>query len=595
MKRFLLISILFLSLGLSAQICSNKLIFSATTDTTLYKSIGITNEVPTGNTSFGGNEPYLRCWAWTDNARGFPIYNSRNLFSFNFSSIPAGTVIASAKLYLYADASFNSARPGSPTFGTDNAGYIQKNTSGWNYFTGWNNPPSVDVASEKTLAQSTSTAQNYVVDITDFVQGWINNPSGNLGMTLRHQNETAYQSLVFGGALSVDSLKAKVEVILSNTNTYNSVSMYPDQSKGFKQLLITNENLTTGNISLFDFPSWAWTDNSHGYPSYNGRTLLQYNLANIPKNSTVISAKLYMYAKSDEASALVGSPTYGNNNAGYFQKITSSWNYPNTGWNNQPNVDASSQIIIPQSSNYTQDYVTDITSFVKGWVKNPTTNYGLLFRLQNETYYQSLMFESGLPVDSTRRLRLDICYSTALPLQLVSFKGVLADNASTLWWNTENDELDYFIVERSFDGKVFADIKKVSSLGSGSNKYSWNDIDLQEHTKIYYRLKFVDKDGQANYSNILELKKESIKSTITLYPNPAKKYFVLNFESNNENKVNIQITDITGRVVKTIVTTAGKGDNNITVYDIYKITKGTYLVNVLMGNELLGTQKLIVQ
>ena len=45
MKRFLLISILFLSLGLSAQICSNKLIFSATTDTTLYKSIGITNEV----------------------------------------------------------------------------------------------------------------------------------------------------------------------------------------------------------------------------------------------------------------------------------------------------------------------------------------------------------------------------------------------------------------------------------------------------------------------------------------------------------------------------------------------------------------------
>lgn len=58
------------------------------------------------------------------------------------------------------------------------------------------------------------------------------------------------------------------------------------------------------------------------------------------------------------------------------------------------------------------------------------------------------------------RVRL-CCY---LPVGFTNFYGDKINNVNTLYWQTSNEEnIDYFIVERSSDGVNFTDIAKVNA------------------------------------------------------------------------------------------------------------------------------------
>jgi len=155
----------------------------------------------------------LMAAAWTCNALGIPECDFRSLFKWDLSSIPANVTITSATLYLYANTSSSNGNPGNPDFGTANAAYLRRVTSPWAAATtGWNNQPSLSTSDQKTLPQSTSTTQNYTVDVTSFVAQWVSNPSTNYGMILQLQNETHYNSLIFGGPGAPDAIQPVLQI-----------------------------------------------------------------------------------------------------------------------------------------------------------------------------------------------------------------------------------------------------------------------------------------------------------------------------------------------------------------------------------------------
>jgi hypothetical protein len=82
--------------------------------------------------------------------------------------------------------------------------------------TGWLNQPSTTDTNQKTLPQSTNTAENYVVDVTDFVQEWVNHPETNYGMLLRLETEQYYNSMIFNSGQASDSLKPRLEICYNN-------------------------------------------------------------------------------------------------------------------------------------------------------------------------------------------------------------------------------------------------------------------------------------------------------------------------------------------------------------------------------------------
>jgi hypothetical protein len=365
-------------------------------------------------------QPEIVAAAWTCNSGGYPTCNLRGLFRYDVSSIPAGSVVTSAKLYLYAKTNNINGNYGNPTFGTANTSLLQKVTANWNMAgTGWANQPTATTTSQKTLAQSTSTAQNYVVDVTDFVQDWVNQPASNYGMLLRLQTETYYNSLIFNSGQALDSLKPRLEICYKTTppptTCTNSVVIKGNPYSGqFQQALMANWGPTTSDTSQPEIVAAAWTCSSGGYPTCNYRSMLRYDVRSIPANAVISSAKLYLYAKTNNINGNYGNPTFGTANTALLQKAVTPWNIGTVSWNNQPSVSTASQKVLAQSTSTRQDYVVDITDFVQQWVNQPDSNYGMLLRLQAEQYYNSMIFNSGQAADSLRP-RLEICYSLTTP------------------------------------------------------------------------------------------------------------------------------------------------------------------------------------
>jgi hypothetical protein len=139
--------------------------------------------------------------AWT---HGGAPQNRRMLIKFDYSAIPAGATIDSARLYLYTHPNPTNGNLVDANFGSNNSGWVQRITSPWTvwdqYF--WNNKPSVTTDNQVVIPQSTSTTSNSELVVTNLVRDM--RTSGNNGFHLRLQTEVTYNSRQWAGTLYSD-------------------------------------------------------------------------------------------------------------------------------------------------------------------------------------------------------------------------------------------------------------------------------------------------------------------------------------------------------------------------------------------------------
>lgn len=72
-------------------------------------------------------------------------------------------------------------------------------------------------------------------------------------------------------------------------------------------------------------------------------------------------------------------------------------------------------------------------------------------------------------------------------------------------------------------------------------------------------------------------------ATFNVYPNPANDQVNIAFSADNAGAYILNLTDMTGRIVKTEVDNAGKGDN-LQVFNLKGIAKGVYILEFRMGD-----------
>ncbi|MCB0775924.1 MAG: DNRLRE domain-containing protein [Chitinophagaceae bacterium] len=366
-------------------------------------------------------QPELVAAAWTCNGQGFPTCNSRGVFRYELAEIPTDALIISARLYLYAKVNNINGNPGSPTFGTSNTALLQKVTAPWSLSTiTWNNQPTITSTGQIVLPQSTSTTQNYIADVKDVVQEWVTDPSSNNGWLFRLQTESFYNSMIFhSGSISDTSLQPKLEIcyVRAVTLPTGCLTIRGNKVDGkFRQAHLFDIFPNNADTTQPELVAAAWTCNGQGFPTCNSRGVFRYDLSEIPVNAVVTSAKLYLYAKTNNLNGNPGSPTFGNNNTALLQKVVSPWTLSTITWNNQPSVTTAQQVFLPQSSSSAQNYVADVKDVVQSWVIDPSTNYGWLFRLQTENFYNSMIFHSGSTTDTTLQPKLEVCYYLNPPL-----------------------------------------------------------------------------------------------------------------------------------------------------------------------------------
>jgi len=185
---------------------------------------------------------------------------------------------------------------------------------------------------------------------------------------------------------------------------------------------------------------------------------------------------------------------------------------------------------------------------------------------------------------------------STLPVSLVDFKANKRNNTTLLTWSTASEQNNKgFSVERSLDGLHWKAISFINSTNSpNGSRYSATDLTPAAGID-YYRLKQVDVDGNANYSNVVSLNFDAKSAfQLSFYPNPAKGQVTMKIGCSAAGAAYYAVMSGEGKVLKTGIVGLGAGTSNHTL-DISDLPAGSYFVRVSINGIAQKTAALVVE
>ncbi len=171
--------------------------------------------------------------------------------------------------------------------------------------------------------------------------------------------------------------------------------------------------------------------------------------------------------------------------------------------------------------------------------------------------------------------------SIVLPVKLISFTGNRNNAKTQLQWNTGNEDRgDKFELQRSFNGQQYEPIVSLAGYGNSSNQYYFTDTITAP--LLYYRLKIIAANGNTSYSSTLLFKNSySLQNDIILMKNPVvNNSMQLKITSTIADKLQLLLTDMSGKKIMLQQLTVAPGINQISVALPASITRGIYRVLV---------------
>jgi hypothetical protein len=162
--------------------------------------------------------------------------------------------------------------------------------------------------------------------------------------------------------------------------------------------------------------------------------------------------------------------------------------------------------------------------------------------------------------------------SIPLPISLAAFTAIRHDNEAALQWETAQEEnSNYFAVERSTDGNTFYSIGTVAAAGNSSTPRNYSYTDLSpEKTNNYYRLRQTDLDGNFTYSPVRLLNFSAAGNSLIWYATGPRSLEVSLQQGSNER---YNLIDMAGHLLL-----RGQLDNGMT--RITDLRAGVYIVEV---------------
>lgn len=178
-----------------------------------------------------------------------------------------------------------------------------------------------------------------------------------------------------------------------------------------------------------------------------------------------------------------------------------------------------------------------------------------------------------------------------LPVRLERFEVQEKHKNALLHWKTSNEvNFSHFEIERSLDRKTFNKIGTLLANSTGDYQFVDNKPPLNK--KLFYRLKMLDFDGSFKYSAIKNLKINAALTSLKLSPNPANNNLNINFHSDIQTKVTIELCNTLGAVIMTLNKQIRRGEQNIKI-NISSLPKGLYFLQLGKATNSSLTAKFI--
>jgi len=334
-----------------------------------------------------------------------------------------------------------------------------------------------------------------------------------------------------------------------------------------------------------DADALAWTNSGNFVVT---RALMQFDVTSIPSNAFVTDARLSLYYNN---TSIEGN--HSGVNASYLQRIIAPWAESTVTWNNQPATTTANQVLLATSSSNTQNYLNiNVTNFIRDMVINPGSNYGIMLKLVTETAFKKLIFASSDHITPAMRPKLDITYTTPLPVTLIRFEIKKQENHNELSWSTASELNNAgFEIERSSTSvNSFEKIAFLPGTGNSTQikNYEFDDFDLISGTTYFYRLKQIDYNGQFQYSEIIFAKSLNLEKHFSAGPNPFNETCIINYNLSDNSSVRIEVYSMTGKTLTLFENVLMLQGFHSFIFDPQKngLTAGIYEIRIFINGQV---------
>lgn len=168
----------------------------------------------------------------------------------------------------------------------------------------------------------------------------------------------------------------------------------------------------------------------------------------------------------------------------------------------------------------------------------------------------------------------------ALPVSLIRLETNKTGQVIQLHWQTASEKnFSHFNIERSNDGRQFAQIGKLHTTGNSEEIRNYRFTDNTPLKGVnYYRLQLVDQDGKFSYSPVLHVRNDVNGILFAISPNPAKDFINISYAGKKE-MVEISIYDIHGKLLRQ---QTRKNELPLKV-EMHQIEPGLYFIQLFDG------------
>lgn len=221
--------------------------------------------------------------------------------------------------------------------------------------------------------------------------------------------------------------------------------------------------------------------------------------------------------------------------------------------------------------------VCEVTYWTKG---NSYPHGGYIVNQPGSVVAQNeLSSDGGLstyPLESPN-LNTPVPLGATLPVLFSQFEAKCSNNGTLISWSTEQEaNSDYFELERSVNGTTWKTLGRTPAAGNSADTRKYNQLDLEAGNAMY-RIKQVDKDGQAIYTNIERANCQVKNVSAVIYPVPATDVLNVVIRSDKAIRTQLMVFEISGKLVRKLDANVQNGTNNFNI-GLKGLTSGDYIL-----------------
>jgi hypothetical protein len=173
-----------------------------------------------------------------------------------------------------------------------------------------------------------------------------------------------------------------------------------------------------------------------------------------------------------------------------------------------------------------------------------------------------------------------------LPVRYIQISAKSTKEGNLIQWSTSSEYNNRgFELQRSTNGTDFTPIEFIATKAINGNSnamlsYQTMDKSVLSNT-MYYRLKQMDIDNTARFSDIVKVSGNNIKPLYisSISPNPSRNLIQLGIHAQSNKNASIVISDASGKIIQRRTIQLNAGYQNIP-FDITRYATGTYFVLV---------------